>query len=133
MSTFKDINVENDITIKDMLVYNSLLEFNFNNKGYYLKYTNGLLIQFGVVTYTATTNTTQTQTVSFPISFIDTGYRMFLTLTRNGTVATGIYECDAGGNVERQTWGCVTRINKTAGNYSVDANWICFGLWKVVS
>ena len=46
MSTFKDINVENDITIKDMLVYNSLLEFNSNNRGYYLKYTNGLLIQF---------------------------------------------------------------------------------------
>lgn len=133
MSTFKDIHVTDDISVKDMNVYGSLFDLIYNTHGYCLKYANGLMIQYGVVTYAATTNAAQTQTVTFPEPFIDTGYRMFLTLTRNGTVATGIYECNAGGNVERQTWGCVTRINKTAGNYSVDANWLCFGAWKVLS
>lgn len=130
MSTFKNINVEEDVNIQGMGTYDSLCEYATTDKGSYIKFNNGVLIQWGVVTYVATTNTAQTQTISFPLSYTDITYRLTLTLSRNGTVATGIYECNAGGNVERQVWGTVTRINKTSANYSVDANWIAIGMWK---
>lgn len=89
-----------------------------------------MLEQWGIVVYAATTALVQTNTVKFPINFIDTAYNMFLTLTRNGNVATKISESNGGGNVERQVWGCVTRIEKSSSNYSVSANWHVIGRWK---
>lgn len=107
-----------------------IVETGSNSKGIYRKWSSGMLEQWGIVVYAATTALVQTNTVKFPINFIDTAYNMFLTLTRNGNVATKISESNGGGNVERQVWGCVTRIDKSSSNYSVSANWYVIGRWK---
>lgn len=107
-----------------------VVEQGSNEKGNYRKWKSGLLEQWGIVTYQATTQTLQTQTVNFPVSFKDTKYNMFLTLTRNSNIATSIGEGNAGGNIERKVWGCVTRINKSASNSGVNANWYVVGYWK---
>lgn len=130
MSTFNNVNVNEDVSIQGMGTYGSLYELQENDNGLYLKYNNGILIQFGVVVYEATAQTVQTQTISFPISFVDTNYKMFLTPTRNTNLVTKIGECNSSGNVERQVWGCVTYVGKSTSNYSITANWMCIGKWK---
>lgn len=97
----------------------------------YIKYSNGVMIQWGSNTISASAGNASS-TIVFSEPFFNTSYRVVITESRNGSVVTGVAECNTAGNVTRTTSSTVILAKKSpgTGNLEIGCSWIAIGLWK---
>lgn len=97
----------------------------------YIKYSNGVMIQWGSNTISASAGNASGAIV-FSEPFFNTNYRIVITESRNGSVVTGVAECNTAGNVTRTTSNTVVLAKKSpgTGNLEIGCSWIAIGLWK---
>lgn len=97
----------------------------------YIKLSNGVMIQWGNATISASAGNASGLIV-FPEPFFNTNYRIVITESRNGSVVTGVAECNTAGNVTRTTLNTAVLAKKPAGtgNSEIGCSWIAIGTWK---
>ena len=122
-----------DTTDKTSLVnaVNSVVESGSNSRGNYVKYADGTLIQYGryIDTYAidiilSAVYRADQKTITFPIAFIDTSYRVFLTAL---APVNSTYLVD-NGTTSAIDFYPIAYALRTSGSYSVD--FMAIGRWK---
>lgn len=93
----------------------------------YIKFANGILIQWGSTTHGP--YATVTSTVNLPIPYKDNTYRVQATPSRNCQSCTGHWLGDVGGNNKKTTksFQLTAKYNNSA--YDKDWEWITIGCW----
>ena len=109
----------------------SIVESGSNSNGYYVKYGDGTLIQWGRYTATYAVDISLSavyrgdqKTITFPIAFIDTNFKMTL---------SAIAPVNSAYLVDEKTTNTmkfypIAYASRTSGSYSVD--FIAIGKWK---
>ena len=105
-----------------------IVEINGGLGSNYMKFANGLLIQWGASIHGAYANVTSD--VNLPIPYMDKTYRIFVTPGRNCLSCTGYWIGSQEGNntrTEKKFQISATYSNKT---YEKDWEWMTVGRWK---
>lgn len=96
----------------------------------YIKFTNGILIQWGETVHAK--GTTVMSDVNLPIAHKDASYSVVVTPQRNGSLVEKYWVGDIGGNNANKTERHfnVTSYSNNAENYEKSLNWVTIGRWK---
>ena len=107
----------------------------FSNIGFlsgnnYIKFPNGLLIQYGINSFTSLTNGILSTTITFGQSFVNTDFIVITTASRNGTayITSVIGDCNASANITHTKTTAV--ISAKGTNVNCGFNWLAIGRWK---
>lgn len=96
----------------------------------YIKFANGILVQWGKTTHAK--GTIVTSDVNLPMAYKDREYSVVVTPQRNGSLVEKYWIGDKGGNNTNKTERHfnVTSYSNNAENYDKDLNWVTIGRWK---
>ena len=95
----------------------------------YIKYTNGLLIQWGSTTHGA--HSSAESKITLPVKYIDTAYRVLLTGTRNCHKLKCLSATDSAGNTSKTTnTFYIYSVYDGTPYYEHDIYWVTIGQWK---
>lgn len=94
----------------------------------YIKFANGLLIQWGVSNHGK--YATVTSDILLQIPFKDIEYRVQVTPSRNCQSCTGYWIGNAGGNNTKTAKNFQLTAKYNDSRYDKDWEWIAIGRWK---
>ena len=94
----------------------------------YIKYENGLLIQWGVTSHGNAI--TAGSKVTLPVPYKNINYKVILSPTRNGSIVTKFWVGDIGGNTNRTISTFEVYSSAEHGTYTRNFEWFTIGKWK---
>lgn len=94
----------------------------------YIKYENGLLIQWGVTSHGNAI--TAGSKVTLPVPYKNINYKVILSPTRNGSIVTKFWAGDIGGNTNRTINTFEVYSSAEHGTYIRNFEWFTIGKWK---
>lgn len=94
----------------------------------YIKYENGLLIQWGVTSHGNAI--TAGSKVTLPVPYKNINYKVILSPTRNGSIVTKFWVGDIGGNTNRTINTFEVYSSAEHGTYTRNFEWFTIGKWK---
>ena len=120
----------------DTYLYGTIIEHGNNSRGYYIKYSDGTLIQYGFITKNLTiTNYSNSSQwyyddgygIKLPISFKDNNYFANVIPTRNASITLNVYTVRSEYNDEFFfDLSCKIEYNQTDYRFM----WFAIGKWK---
>ncbi len=94
----------------------------------YIKYENGLLIQWGVTSHGNAI--TAGSKVTLPVPYKNINYKVILSPTRNGSIVTKFWVGDIAGNTNRTINTFEVYSFAEHGEYTRNFEWFTIGKWK---
>ena len=100
------------------------------NNGFYRKWSDGTLEQWGFASFSARSGTATT-TITFPTAFVNTDYYLQIT-PRQNVFAGHTFAENNGGAGNREATTTTTKISwfKSGNSYATNANYYVVGKWK---